>query len=87
MPFRLTNAPATFQELINNILRPYLDIFIIIYLNNILIYSKNKKQHTKHVRKILKALDKYSLRLKLKKCEFYKTKVNFLGYIVGTNRV
>ena len=87
MPFRLTNALATFQELINNVLRPYLDIFVIAYLDNILIYLENKEQHTRHVKQVLQALDKYSLRLKLKKCEFHKTKVNFLGYVVGANRV
>ena len=87
MPFRLTKALATFQELINNVLRPYLDIFVIAYLDDILIYLENKEQHTKHVKQVLRALDEYSLRLKLKKCEFYKTKVNFLGYVVGVNGV
>ena len=87
MPFRLTNARATFQELINNVLRPYLDIFVIAYLDDILIYSENEAQHTRHVKQVLQALDEYSLRLKLKKCEFHKTKVNFLGYVVGANGV
>ena len=87
MPFRLTNALATFQELINNVLRPYLDIFVIAYLDDILVYLKNEEQHTKHVRKVLTALDAYSLRLKPQKCEFHKTKVNFLGYVVGINGV
>ena len=87
MLFRLTNALATFQELINNVLRLYLDIFVIAYLDNIIIYLEDKKDYIKYVTKVLKALDKHNLRLKLKKCEFYKTKVNFLGYIVGVNRV
>lgn len=87
MPFGLTNAPATFQELINNVLRPYLDITVIAYLDDILIYSENEEQHTGHVLEVLQALDEYSLRLKLKKCEFHKTKVNFLGYVVGTHGV
>ena len=77
MLFRLTNALATFQELINNVLRPYLDIFIIAYLDDILIYLEDKKDYIKHVTKVLKALDEHSLRLKLKKCEFHKTKVDF----------
>jgi len=87
MPFRLTNAPATFQKLINNVLRPYLDIFIIAYLDDILIYLEDKKNHIKHITTVLKALDKHSLGLKLKKCKFHKTKVNFLGYTVGVNGV
>ena len=87
MPFGLTNAPATFQELINNVLRPYLDIFVIAYLDDILIYLEEEEQHTEHVKQVLQALDEYSLRLKLKKCEFHKTKVNFLGYVVGVNGV
>ena len=61
MPFGLTNALATFQELINNVLREYLDIFVIAYLDNILIYSKNEKDHTKHVKLVLRALDEFSL--------------------------
>ena len=87
MLFRLTNALATFQELINNVLRPYLDIFVIAYLDDILIYLEDEKDYIKYVTKVLKALDKHNFRLKLKKCKFYKTKVDFLGYIVGVNRV
>ena len=53
MPFRLTNAPATFQALINNTLREYLDIFVIAYLDNILIYLENEDKHVEHVKKVL----------------------------------
>jgi hypothetical protein len=68
-------------------LRAYLDIFVVAYLDNILIYFKNKEDYVKHVRIVLRCLDKYNLRVKPKKCKFYKTKVDFLGYIVGVNRV
>ena len=87
MPFGLTNAPATFQELINNVLRAHLDIFVVAYLDNILVYSKNKEDYVKHVRTVLRCLDQYNLRVKPKKCKFYKKEVNFLGYVVGVNRV
>ena len=87
MLFRLTNALATFQALINNILRAHLDIFIVAYLDNILVYSKNKEDYVKHVRTVLRCLDQYNLQIKLKKCIFYATEVLFLGYIIGINGV
>ncbi|EMD60671.1 hypothetical protein COCSADRAFT_99372, partial [Bipolaris sorokiniana ND90Pr] len=65
----------------------YLDIFIIAYLNDILIYLENKEDYILYIKIVLKKLDKYSLRLKLKKYKFYKNKVNFLGYIIEVNRV
>ena len=60
---------------------------MVIYLDDILIYSDDEKGHVQHVTKVLKALDEHNLRLKLKKCEFHKTKVDFLGYTVGVNGV
>ncbi|EMD61828.1 hypothetical protein COCSADRAFT_94862, partial [Bipolaris sorokiniana ND90Pr] len=60
---------------------------IITYLNNILIYLENKKDYILYIKTVLKKLDKYSLRLKLKKYKFYKNKVNFLGYTIRANRV
>lgn len=68
-------------------LRAYLDIFIVIYLDNILIYFENKEDYIKHVYTALKCLDNYNLQAKLKKCKFYKKEVDFLGYIVGVDRV
>jgi hypothetical protein len=87
MPFGLTNAPATFQELINNVLRAHLDIFVVAYLDNILVYSENKEDYVEHVRTVLRCLDQYNLRVKLEKCKFHKREVDFLGYVVGVNRV
>ena len=63
MLFELTNASAMFQTYINNILREHLNMFVIIYLNNILVYLKNEKDHKKHVRQILNALKKTDLRI------------------------
>ena len=82
MSFDLTNASATFQTFINNVLRRYLDQFVIIYLNNILIYSKIKEEHMQHVRKILQALKKADLRIKREKSEFHVQSVSFLEFII-----
>jgi len=87
MPFGLTNAPASFQSLINNVLRPYLDKFVVAYLDDILIYSKDEQEHVEHVRKVLEALRERKLRLKLPKCEFGVTRVEFLGYIIEPGQI
>ena len=87
MPFELTNTPATFQRLINNVLRPYLDVTYICYLDDILVYSKNKEQHVKDVTAILQRLKDAYLLLKPKKCNFHVDKVVFLGYVVTTARL
>ena len=72
MSFRLTNTSVTFQKLINHVLYDHLNEFVIAYLNNILIYSENEKNHEKHVKEILKRFQEKKLYLKLKKYEFYK---------------
>jgi Reverse transcriptase (RNA-dependent DNA polymerase) len=71
MLFKLINTPATYQALINNILREYLDDFIVIYLDNILIYNKNKKEHTGHVIKVLKILKRTELKINEEKSTFH----------------
>jgi len=87
MPFRLTNAPATFQAYINKALLGLLDTIYIVYLNNIIVYSNNYKAHMYHVRMVLERLREYKLYINLKKCSFYITSINFLGFIVSVNRV
>jgi len=82
MSFGLTNAPTTCQEMINDALRQYLDIFVIAYLDDIMIYSTTLEKHVQHVSQILKCLKKRDLRLKPKKCEFHREKVDFLGFVV-----
>src|SRR6266498_1930617 len=69
MPFRLVNTPATFQRLINDILRDYLRKFCLIYLDNIIIYFKSLKDHKRHVRKVLQAIRSAGLKLKPAKCK------------------
>jgi hypothetical protein len=83
MPFGLTNAPATFQAYINNVLRKYLDVFVVVYLDDILVYSKTYEEHVQHVRHVLTALRDADLRIKAEKTEFHKQEVKFLGYIVS----
>ena len=83
MPFGLTNALASFQELINNTLREYLNVFVLAYLDDILIFSTDYKQHIQHMRIVLQKLREKDLPVKLSKCEFHKHSIGFLGYIVS----
>lgn len=83
MPFVLTNAPATFMRVMNDVLRPFIDAFFIVYLYDILIFSKTWKEHLKHVKQTIYVLKRENLYVKLSKCEFGKTHLNYLGHIVG----
>ena len=76
-----------FQKLINHILYNHLNKFVIAYLNDILIYSENEKNHKKHVEEILKKLQKKKLYLKSKKCEFHKQQIKYLEHIVTTEKL
>ena len=87
MPFGLTNAPAVFQHLMNDIFRDYLDQFVIIYLDDILIFSANPDDHDHHVRLVLQRLRQHGLYAKLEKCEFDVNTVEFLGYIISTEGI
>jgi len=70
MPFGLMNAPGTFQAFVNDVLRDYLDDFVVVYLDDILIYSDTLEEHTEHVRRVLKKLEAVGIGLKLEKCTF-----------------
>jgi hypothetical protein len=87
MPFNFTNTPTNFQALINDILREYLDIFVVAYLNDILIYSTNEKNHIKQVNLVLETLKKISIRINKPKCTFHTKKMKFLGYIMGSDKI
>ena len=88
MPFGLSNAPATFQGYINKILAEKFDIFVIVYLDDILIYTKDPRQpHVEVIRQVLDQLWKHSLFANLKKCCFHQDKVCFLGYVILLKRI
>jgi hypothetical protein len=83
MPFGLCNAPTTFMRVMNDILRPFLDDFVIVYLDDILIFSKSREDLVKHVKQVLDVLRKEKLFLNMSKGEFGKTSLIYLGHIVG----
>jgi len=83
MPFGLTNALATFMRIINDVLRPFLDDFVIVYLDDIMIFKKTWEEHLNHIKQTLDVLKREKLYVKLSKCEFGKTSLNDLGHIVG----
>ena len=83
MPFGLTNAPATFQHFMNDIFSDLLDTFMVVYLDDILIYSEDPKQHAEHVREVLRRLRKHGLFLNPAKCEWHAETVEYLGFILS----
>ncbi|GJT28273.1 putative reverse transcriptase domain-containing protein [Tanacetum coccineum] len=87
MPFGLTNAPAVFIDLMNRVCKPYLDKFVIIFIDDILIYSKNKQEHEEHLNPILELLKKEELYAKIFKCEFWIPKVQFLGHVIDSEGI
>ena len=87
MPFGLANAPATFQALMHDVLRPFLDIFCVVYLDDILIYSKNELEHARHVTQVLEKLSESRLFVQLEKCKFHVNSVDFLGYVISPEGV
>ncbi|GJY04783.1 putative reverse transcriptase domain-containing protein [Tanacetum coccineum] len=87
IPFGLTNAPAVFIDLMNRVYKPYLDKFVIVFLNDILIYSHNKEEHADHLRIILELIKKEKLYAKFSKCDFWISIVQFLGHVIDSQGI
>ncbi|GKA61779.1 putative reverse transcriptase domain-containing protein [Tanacetum coccineum] len=87
MPFGLTNAPTVFMDLVNRLCKPYLDKFVILFIDNILTYSLIKEEHEEHLKKILELLKKEELYAKFSKCEFWLSKVQFLEHVIDSQGI
>ena len=87
MPFGLTNAPAAFMDLMHRVFQPYLDQFVVVFVDDILIYSQLEWEHEYHLRIVLQLLRDHQLYAKFSKCEFWLTEVRFLGHVVSASRV
>jgi hypothetical protein len=87
MSFGLTNAPAYFMYLMNKVLMEYLDKFIVVFIDDILIFSRTEEEHEVHLRLVLEKLRAYQLYAKLSKCEFWLTEVAFFGHVISARGV
>ncbi|CAA7051508.1 unnamed protein product [Microthlaspi erraticum] len=87
MPFGLCNAPSTFQSLMNSVFRDHLRKFVLVFFDDILVYSKSRQEHLIHVREVLRLLQQHRLFVKLKKCEFGKQELEYLGHIISGDGV
>ena len=87
MPFEFTNAPVAFMDLMNRVFRPYLDQFVVVFIDDILVYSRDEQEHEQHLKIVLQTLRKKKLYAKLRKCDFWLKEVSFLAYIMSTEGI
>jgi hypothetical protein len=87
VPFGLSNAPTVFICLMNGVFRAYLVKFVIVFLDDILVYSKSEEQHEHHLRMVLQVLREHQLYAKLSKCSFYQNKIHYLGHIISEDGI
>ena len=87
MPFRLTNTPAAFMDLMNKVFNPYLDKFVIVFIDDILVYSGSSEEHAEHLLTVLQILREHQLYAKFSKCQFWLDKVAFLGHVISAEGI
>ena len=87
MPFEFTNAPAAFMDLMNRVFRPYVDQFVVVFIDDILLYSKDAQEHEQHLKIVLQTLREKKLYAKLSKCDFWLKEVSFLGHIMSSEGI
>ena len=87
MPFGLTNAPTAFMDLMNRVFRPYLDQFVVVFIDDILVYSRDEQEHEQHLKIVLQTLREKKLYAKLSKCDFWLKEISFLGHIVSAEGI
>ena len=87
MPFGLTNAPTVFMDLMNRVFQPFLDQFVVVFIDNILVYSETEAKHDEHLRIVLRVLREKELFAKFSKCEFWLREVTFLGHVVSAEGI
>jgi len=87
MPFGLTNAPATFQRLMNTVLREHIGKFVVVYIDDVTIYSNTFEEHLEHLRKTFDKIRAAGLKIQAEKCNFGKISLPFLGYIIGKDGI
>ena len=87
VPFGLTNAPSVFMSLMNGVFRAYLDKFVLVFLDDILVYSNSAKEHEQHLEQVLECLRRNRLYANPEKCEFFKSEICYLGHIISGDRI
>jgi len=87
MPFGLTNAPAFFMDLMNRVFRAYLDRFVVVFIDDILVYSRSEEEHAEHLKVVLETLREHKLFAKLSKCHFWVREVKFLGHVITSKGI
>jgi hypothetical protein len=83
VPFGLSKSPAIFMCLMNGVLRDYLDKFVIVFLDDILVYSNSEEDHEQHLRMVLQVFREHQLYAKLRKCSFYQRQIHYFGHIIS----